>query len=891
MKRITRLIALAMLAPLFLLAQESADSPEETKDIPAKKYFTKRITSPPDIDGKLDDPAWNTVEWGTEFTQYQPDDGGKPAAETAFKILYDSENIYVGYRCFDDDPSKIVSRMSRRDGFEGDWVEINIDSYNDKRTAFSFTSSVSGVKGDEYITNNGNNWDSNWNPIWYLKTNIDEKGWTAEIRIPLSQLRYGNRENHIWGLQVTRRNFRNDSRSTFQYIPNTSGVWVSAFAELHGIKGIKPQKQIEIQPYGLARASTFEKQEGNPFKDGSSSKFTGGLDGKIGVTGDLVLDFTINPDFGQVEADPSVVRLDGFQNFFNEQRPFFIENNNLFDFGLTGSAAGGNYDADNLFYSRRIGASPHGYPSLADNEYADIPQNTSIIGAAKFSGKTQNGLGIGILESITAEEVAVIDHNGERREEVVEPLSNYLVGSLTQDFDGGNTVIGGIFTAVNRKLDGTGLEDQLHQSAYTGGLNVVQKWDNQRWVATGRVVFSRVEGTSSAIRNTQQSFEHYFQRPDADHLEVDENATAMTGTAGTAKIAKFGGNWKFETGATWRSPGLELNDIGFMNNADEINHFFWSGYRFNKPFSIFRNLGINVNHWMRWDFGGNHLYQAANTNFFTTFKNFYGVFIGYNHEFKDISNQALFGGPALRKSKGDAVFFNIWSDRRKQLSFRVNGFFAKGHDEDEPETVNARSVGVGVTYQPFNALRISVQPNINIFDRLMQNVTNTSFNGEDRYIVSSLDQNTLSMTIRLNYNITPNLTLQYYGQPFISRVRYFDYKRITDPQAKLFYDRFVSLEQEFTYDDLSETFNVDENQDGTIDYSFGNPDFSFIQFRSNMVARWEYTPGSELFLVWTQSNTNFGDPAEGVLPSLTDNLFNNKGTNIFLIKWTYRFLL
>ena len=883
-------LLIAFLATLPLFAQEEETPTTELSEIPKKVYVTKKIKGEkPSIDGQLNDAAWQTVDWGGDFTQMQPNDGGVPVAPTQFKILYDDENIYVGYRLHDDEPEKIVRRMSRRDGFEGDWIEINIDSYHDKRSAFSFTISASGVKGDEFISNNGNNWDESWNPIWYAKTNIDEKGWTAEIRIPLSQLRYGNKENHIWGFQVHRRNFRNDSRSLFQHIPRNSGVWVSAFAELHGITGIKPQKQIEIQPYMVAQTSTFEKEEGNPFKDGNSSKFTPGIDGKIGITSDMVLDFTINPDFGQVEADPAAVRLDGFQNFFREQRPFFVENNNIFDFGITESAAGGNYDSDNLFYSRRIGGSPHGYPDLETGEYADVPSNASILGAAKFSGKSKNGLAIGILESITAKEVATIDFNGERREEVVEPLTNYFVGRVTKDYKGGNTVLGGIFTGVNRQLDNTNL-DYLHKSAYSGGLDFVHRWKDQSWVATAKLLFSRVEGTEEAITNTQTSFEHYFQRPDADHLSVDETKTSLTGTGGTAKIGRFGGNWKFETGLTWRSPELELNDIGFMNNADEINHFFWSGYRINNPFSIFRSLGLNVNSWSRWDFGGQHLYQAANVNMFTQFKNFYRFFIGYSKEFKDISNQALFGGPALRKSRGNALFVNMGTDSRKKVRLDFNAFWARGNDDDQSKTVSASNYGLGLTVQPTNALRFSIRPNIGIFDRLMQNVTSVDYQGETNYIVSSLDQNTLSMTIRLNYNITPNLTIQYYGQPFITRVRYFDFKRITNPTAKLFHDRFVPL-TDISYDAIEEVYSVSENTNGEIDYTFSNPDFSFMQFRSNLVARWEYIPGSELFLVFSQSTDNSGDPSEAILPSLTDNLFNNKPTNIFLIKWTYRFLL
>lgn len=878
---------------LFLgLALTSYAQTTNPDTISKKSYFTQIIQGDlPLIDGHLDDACWQTVEWGGDFIQRQPFEGDPPTQKTAFKILYDAKNLYVAYRCFDTEPDKIVRRMSRRDGFEGDWIEINIDSYNDKRTAFSFTISVSGVKSDEFISDNGSNWDESWNPIWYAKTNIDSLGWTAEVRIPLSQIRYSNNDNHVWGIQFTRRDFRNESRSNWQFIPQNNGNWVSNFGELHGLVGLKPQKQIELQPYTVGQAETFEKVEGNPFATGSDQSISIGLDGKVGVTSDLTLDFTINPDFGQVEADPSALTLDGFQIFFSERRPFFIENRNLFDYQYSSAEAGGSFAGDNLFYSRRIGRSPQGRPRLGNNEFSDIPTNATILGAAKFSGKTKSGLGIGILESVTAKEVAKIAQNGERREEVVEPLSNYFVGRVTQDFREGQTVVGGIFTATNRALDGTGL-DFLHRSAFTGGLDLVHRWKERTWFVAANGVFSNVTGSEKALINTQTGFEHYFQRPDAKHLEVDSSATSLLGTGGMLKMGRLNRPWKFETGVTWRSPGLELNDIGFMNNADEINYFLWTGYRFTKPFSIFRWLQVNYNHWSRWDFGGENLYQAANVNTHTTFTNFWSLSMGLTYENKDISNNALFGGPALRKSRGFAYWTSIGTDSRKPIQFSINTTNAWGFEPDDPKTVNFQSYGLGITIQPINALNFSLNPSWSESGRKVQYVTDTQFEDQTRYIAGTVDQKTLSMTIRLNYSVTPNLTLQYYGQPFISRGRYQDFKFITDPLAKKFNDRFQRFNSDqINLSDAEKLYHVDENGDGTIDYSFHQPNFNFMQFRSNLVARWEYIPGSELFLVWSQGVTTSGNPAEELIPSLRDNLFSQKAHNIFLIKLTYRFLL
>lgn len=573
----------------------------QSDSIVRKKYFTQHISGTITLDGIPSEEAWNAVEWGGNFTQWQPNEGKPPSQETNFKILYDEKYLYLAYRAHDLAPDSIVKRMGRRDEFPGDWVEINIDSYHDKRTAFSFTLSVSGVRNDEFVSNDGNNWDPSWNPIWFAKTHVDEKGWTAEAKIPLSQLRYGNETEKVWGIQVMRRLFRKEERSTWQLIPQSSGVWVSGFGELHGLKNIPFHRQVEIAPYVTAQVDRYKGEPGNPFAKGSDAKITGGVDGKMAVTNDLILDFTINPDFGQLEADPSQVRIDGFQNFFDERRPFFIESRNIFDYQLTGSQAGGDYDADLLFYSRRIGSSPHGFPNLVNGEYVKYPQNTSILGAAKFSGKTKNGWSIGILESITQREMAIIDKNGERRKELVEPLTNYFVTRLQKDSKSGNSVIGGILTGVNREH---GLDNMLHRSAYSGGLDFQQYWKNRTWYVKGNLVFSHVQGTKEAILNTQTAFEHLFQRNGSPETDVDPDRTSLTGMGGTIRFGKTGGKrgkkgqvFMFETGITTRSPGLELNDIGFMLTSNEINHFTWAGLVYQRPFSIFRNARLNYNHW------------------------------------------------------------------------------------------------------------------------------------------------------------------------------------------------------------------------------------------------------------------------------------------------------
>ena len=860
--------------------------------ITRKQYFTQQLKSTISLDGIPDEDAWNAVDWGGGFIQWQPNEGKPPSQQTKFKILYDERFLYIAYRCEDLAADSIDGRMGRRDEFPGDWVEINIDSYHDKRTAFSFTLSVSGVRSDEFISGDGNNWDANWNPIWFAKTHINKEGWTAEVKIPLSQLRYNNDPDKVWGFQVTRRLFRKEERSFWQYIPQNAGVWVSRFGELRGLKNIPLHRQVEIAPYVTMQADKYKKEPGNPFATGFDTKLTAGIDGKVAVTNDLILDFTVNPDFGQVEADPSQVRLDGYQNFFDEKRPFFIESNNIFSYQLTGSEAGGDYDADLLFYSRRIGSSPHGYANADSGEFVRSPQNTSILGAAKFSGKTKNGWSIGLLESITQREFATIDKNGERHSQLVEPFTNYFVGRVQKDSKSGNTIIGGIITGVNRE---DGLHDILNRSAYSGGFDFLHYWNKRTWYIRGNIVFSHLAGTKESILNTQIAFEHLFQRAGAKEFSLDPYRTSLTGTGGTVRFGKLGGKsgrigqvFKFETGVTLRSPELELNDIGFMLTANEINHFYWMGLHYQKPFFIFRNARLNYNHWSRWDYGGKFLYQAFNFNSHATFKNNWQSGTGLTWNPYEVTNNALRGASALRHPGG--LGYNIYTvtDSRKKIYAQVQGFLAWGFDN----TVQNKDINLGLYFQPLNALQVSISGEYTYYYRRQdQFVDNIGFNNSTRSIVGRLKQKTLRFTGRLSYNITPELTVQYYGQPFITRPLYSNFGYVSNPLAKKYDDRFyVFKTNEISYNNGS--YSIDENGDGINDYTFSKPDFNFIQFRSNLVMRWEYRAGSELYLVWSQGNSPdaFYDLDTPLSKSLFTNVFAQEGRNIFLVKCTYRFL-
>ncbi len=861
---------------LFLVSKSQAQE-NKTTTVPKRIYTTKLVTKAPTIDGVLNDESWNSVEWGTDFIENRPDENTPPSYQTQFKIVYDAKFLYVGIRAFDGEPDKIEKRLSRRDGFAGDFVEINIDSYNDDRTGFSFTLTAAGVKGDEFISENGNNWDGSWNPIWYTATSSDEKGWTAEMKIPFSQLKFGESKEQEWGLQVTRRFFRNEERSTWQRIPQDAPGWVSEFGILKGLIDIQPQKQLEIQPFIVKQYDSYQRVDGNPFRDGSDFKINGGLDAKIGITNDLTLDLTVNPDFGQVEADPGAIALDGFQIFFREQRPFFVENKNIFDFRFANGQ-------DNVFYSRRIGRSPHGSPNLANGEFADVPINTTILGAAKFSGKTKSGWSIGLLESVTANEYATIDNNGTRREEIVEPLTNYIVARAQKDFNDRNSFIGGIFTATNRNLAGN--FNYLHKAAYTGGIDFRHNWKDRNYFVQGNVVTSHVTGSPEAITATQNSLTHLFQRVDASHVEVDPTRTSLTGTGGRFEAGKSGGgNWRYNGGVIWRSPELELNDIGFLRQADEIRQFVNVRYLWQKPTSFYRRANVRVSQFSTYDFEGNYNRIQYEINGFINWENNWWTESGFGHKPRIFTNTFLRGGPRWRFSDENFFFLFFGSDNRKRFNFTL------GHVTSNAKQNNFsfRRYVVRFNYQPINALNLSLSTEFEKNPNKTQYVTEQSFNGTARYILGNIDQQTLSTTLRLNYSINPNLSIQYYGQPFISRGRYNDFNYVNNSIAEDLNER-VTLYNGNQIALNNGIYDVDENRDGTTDYRFRDPDFSFVQFRSNLVARWEYIPGSEIFLVWSQGVTGLDDPRNSLGDALRNQILDRKKENTFLIKVTYRFV-
>jgi hypothetical protein len=868
-----------LLLLIFYLA--GSNSYSQVRNYQTKKNNSATIT----IDGQINETAWDIASWQGDFIQREPYDSAAPYQKTEFKLLYDDNNLYVAIKAYDNEPEKIEKRLTRRDQFDGDLVIIGIDSYSDKLTAFAFGVNASGVKSDMIITHETSE-DNSWDPVWFVKTAIVNDGWIAEMRIPFTQLRFADKEEHVWGLQVVRWLFRKEEFSAWQHVPKESSRWVSLFGELHGIKGIHPKKEVEIIPYAMGKTERFEAEEGNPFATGKKDGYSLGVDGKVAVTNDMTLNFTLNPDFGQVDADPSEVNLTTFETFFPEKRPFFIEGSNIYKFYMT--EGDGDLSADNLFYSRRIGRHPQYEFETQDNEYMDYPEFTRILGAFKLSGKTRKGLSVGVLESVTQETKAKLDTEGEKRNLLVEPMTNYFNTRIQKDFDKGNMILGGMVTATNRKIYNSNL-DSLHHSAYTGGIDFSRYWNEKSYFLWINTVFSEMKGNSKSILKLQESSRRYFQKPDAGHLKIDSTATSLFGNGGTIEAGKISkGHWRYVGWISWRSPGLELNDMGYLRQADIIQQVAWVGYNVWEPLGIFRKYNLNFNQWSGFDFSGTRIYLGGNVNANAQFKNYWSIGGGLDRGASNLNRSELRGGPSLLFPGDWNMWLNLQTDERKKLLF--TGFmFNNWGDLNHSRVI---SLSLAITYRPFNALSFSIEPGYDKMRRNLQYVETVTFNAHDRFLISTLNSKTLKANVRIDYSITPELSVQFWGQPFIFDGNYSDFKRVTNPRDEDYSNRFHSFtEGEINYSEPDDTYYFDENLDGSMDYSIENPNFNFFEFRSNFVVRWEYIPGSTVYFVWSQGRNDSNELGVFDIDRNFDELWSVVPHNIFLIKASFRISL
>ena len=832
--------------------------------------------TPPLIDGRLDDAAWRQAPVASGFVQVEPR-AGEPASEaTEVRVLYDDDALYVAFRAWDRSPDLIAAQLTRRDQpSHSDRVHVIVDSYHDRRTAFHFAVNPLGVKLDLYRYDDTRE-DPGWDAVWDVATSIDEDGWTAEFRIPLSQLRFSGAPLQDWGINFGRDLARRNELSVWAPIdPNENGV-VSRSGTLEGLRDLPSVRRMELLPYTVARLRRAPGDPANPFYRQNDGRMELGGDLKMGLTSNLTLDLTVNPDFGQVEADPAQVNLTAFETFLPERRPFFAEGAGIFQFGIgVGDGDGAN---QSLFYSRRIGRAPQG-ASPAGDGWVDRPSQTRILTAGKLSGKTENGWSVGVMSALTGSEEARFQGvDGSRSSRTVEPLTHYSVARVQRDLRGGETSVGGIVTSVLRDAEVAGSLG-LRERATAGGVDVRHRFREGSTEFRGFLLGSRVSGSPAAILATQRAPARYFQRPDADHLTLDPEATSLTGWSGHAELMRMGGGpWRMGSITQYRSPGFEVNDLGFMPEAGSFGQIGFVGYRNTTPGRHFRNWGLNSNVWSNWTSGWERTNTGTNLNGQLTLLNNVSAFAGVNRNSGGLNPTLLRGGPGLRTEASWNGWAGVNSDGRRDVQISANHNWMVRPEADSW----TQSVSANLRWRPSERATLRTGPFVTWREEDRQWVGRIPLDGTDHFLFARMEQTTVGLTARMDLAVTPTLTLQLYGQPFVSAQSFGGWKQVANPRARQYDDRFVPV----TVAVDGRTVHADLRGDGTV-RSFGSPDFRVAQFRSNAVIRWEYRPGSAFFLVWSQSRDDLEGHGEFQLGEGVRGLFGQPPENVLMVKFSY----
>ena len=838
-----------MLAALALAAVASASGAGSNR-IEATS-ITDAVPTAIRVSGEISEEVWQRATPIDAFVQREPSEGGEPSQRTEFRVVFDATTLYVKVRAFDTEAAKIATYLTRRDADSpSDWVRVLVDSYHDKRTAYEFAVNPSGVKQDRYWFNDKDR-DDGWDAVWDVKVARDQGGWSAEFHIPFSQLRFTPTGANTFGFAVSRTIGRLNETSTWPLLARSAPGYVSSFGEVGGLSMTASPKRLELLPYAVTDL-TRERPGDDPLARASNPGASVGMDMKYALTPGLTLTTTINPDFGQVEADPAVVNLSAFETFFSERRPFFVEGSGMFRF-----------DSDcmdgpcQMFYSRRIGRSPQGVGDLPSgaNVYTESPAQTTILGAGKLTGRVGR-FSIGAMTAVAQPEYAIVLDLTQKYRQPIEPLTTYSVGRVRREYANQSSV-GFIFTATNRQL-ADAMRSTLASSAYSGGTD----WDlriKKNYSVTGYLVASTVRGEAAAITTIEQNSRHYFQRPDAQSLVLDQDATSLNGTSGRIGIGKIAGQHvRFNAQVGFKSPGFDLNEVGFLRRADETWMSNWFQIRSDKPNKWFRSRNFNINQWATWNADGDRLFGGQNVNGNVTFLNSWSTGGGFNWQQMGFDDRLTRGGPAGFTNGYRTGWWWLESDARRRLS--VNLFNGGGSNG-----VGSwfRDHEIEATYRPMSALTFTQGVRVNRQvnnDQWVGLVTDT----RDHYTFAHIDQTTVALTERVNYTLTPNLSVQIYAQPFVSAGDYTAFKELVNGRSRAYDGRYAPFA-----------------------FTGGDPDFNVKSFRTTNVLRWEYKPGSTLFVVWQQARQNDDVPAGFQFGRDVHNIFAVAPRNVFLVKLAY----
>jgi uncharacterized protein DUF5916/cellulose/xylan binding protein with CBM9 domain len=820
------------------------------------------------LDGVLSEAVWQNGNAVTDFKQRDPNEGTMPSQKTEVRVAYDDDAIYVGARCFDAHPESLLVRLSRRDvSVPADRFSFYLDPYHDKRSGYYFLVNAAGTLFDGTLYNDG--WEDNsWDGVWEAKAKVDELGWSVEMRIPYSQIRFQQADSHVWGVNFRRVVQRNNEEIFLVYQPKKESGFVSRWPELHGIENIRPPRAIEVLPYVTSKAEFLNRSPLDPFNDGSRHRPNIGGDLRARVGNKLTLNATINPDFGQVEVDPAVVNLSDVESFFGEKRPFFVEGSSIFRFGNQGGDSywGFNWPEPTFFYSRRIGRGPQGGNAAeATASYEDRPIGTRILGAAKLTGKLTPSINFGTLHALADREMARLDHSGVRSQVEVEPRTYYGVARGLKEFKDRRQGFGLMTTVAARAFDDALLRDQLNASSVMTGFDGWTFLDsNKVWVISGWSALTHVAGNTTRMTRLQQNSRHYFQRPDADHVEVDPNARSLTGVGSRYWLNKQKGSVIFNSALGFISPSFDMADVGFQSRADIINGHIGGGYKWTETTKHRKYQEVLGAVFASYDFQGNPVWGGVWASGFTEFSNNYSWNYNVAYNPGTVNTRRTRGGPLTLNRPGYEAYNYIDTDGKAKLFYFLETY---GYTVPRANSYNW-SINPGIEWKPASNVTLNVGPG------LSRDVDDAYFRGFEadptatetfgvRYDFARLHLTTVSANIRLNWAFTPTISLQTYIQPLVSAVQFSGFKSLVRPRS---YD--------FTAP------------------AGGTSGYNTKSLRGNAVFRWEYMPGSTAFLVWTREGSRDDDTySDFKMGRDFGDLLDLDANNIFLAKVSYYFNL
>ncbi|WP_106829966.1 DUF5916 domain-containing protein [Parabacteroides pacaensis] len=871
---------------LSMLCNAQQDSIVPFEKAYKRVYNITKVTGmKPVMDGKLDEDFWNRQgEWSDRFVQIIPYERVISPSPTRVKLFYDDKYIYIGVYCKDEHPEKMNRFIGNRDDNSlGDLISIAFDTYHDFRAAPEFNINLGGNKTDLVVTDKLNI-NRSWNAVWEGKTHINlaDSSWTAELKIPFSQLRYNQlSEDGVWGLHVRRIIRRNNEVQNWSMIPLKNNGHVFSFGEMHGMTDLPKPKGIEFLPYVMGKYRNEPRIPGSPYQKGHSWGGNAGLDAKFALS-DFTLDLTINPDYGQVELDPSVMNLTAYETFYEEKRPFFLEGKHILDF------ANGS---DMMFYTRRIGDAPSYIPGVDNiNSFMSTKENVPIIGALKLTGTNRRGVTIGIVQSVTAQSSAKFTQDGKEDKIVVEPLTNYTVARVQKNWKG-NTLLGGMLTSVNRALDEAYLKDFMVRNAVTAGIDFTQYFNNRLYYIDVKGMFSSLNGSRKAITALQNSAVHYYQRvSSAGYLGVDPTRRSLNGTGGYVKAGRKGNaKWAFSETFSWSSPGFDLNDIGYLKETDNLTNETEIAYRQTDIWKMFRYNAFTLTQKNQWNYGGTLFNSEAALRWQSMTMSRYEVDIKETFRWNSLDSRLLRGGPDVRFNPYFLTSVTANTDKAKRVMFMFQ--YEGNHNLDSYNRYN--TLMPSLTFRLGNHIYLSGQVNYTWNTDNMQYIGkaegvssgNTESPQAPLYLVGHMKQKTYGLTMKLQVNVTPDISVQFYGAPFSSTATFDKFQYATNTTSHTYADRF----QPIAIDELNATDNLYHFSHRQADYSFNKPDFSFNEFRSNLVARWEYLPGSTLYFVWEHRMSDRSSRTLSGWGNNLDRMFGLPATNTFMIKMNYWF--